>query len=84
MLVIGLLAGALGKDGGGIIMTMLLGIAGSFIGGIVGGALPIIPDGNGGLIGRIISATIGALILLFVYRKIKQSKQKKIESSDTE
>jgi uncharacterized membrane protein YeaQ/YmgE (transglycosylase-associated protein family) len=68
MLIIGLIAGAIakaimpGRDPGGIIVTMLLGIAGSFIGGMLfGGA-----DNQVGLIGSI----VGALILLFVYRLI--------------
>ena len=68
MLIIGLIAGAIakaimpGRDPGGIIVTMLLGIAGSFIGGMLfGGA-----DNQVGLIGSI----VGALILLFLYRLI--------------
>lgn len=75
-IIIGLVAGALGKllmpgkDPGGLIITILLGIGGAFVGDLVGGFLPIIPDGDGGLIGRIISATIGAVILLFGYRKL--------------
>jgi len=66
MLIIGLIAGAIakaimpGRDPGGIIITILLGIAGSFIGGMLfGGA-----DNQVGLIGSI----VGALILLFLYR----------------
>ena len=68
MLIIGLIAGAIakaimpGRDPGGIIVTMLLGIAGSFIGGMLfGGA-----DNQVGLIGSI----VGALILLGLYRLI--------------
>jgi uncharacterized membrane protein YeaQ/YmgE (transglycosylase-associated protein family) len=68
MLIIGLVAGAIakaimpGRDPGGIIVTILLGIAGSFIGGMLfGGA-----DNQVGLIGSI----VGALILLFLYRLI--------------
>jgi uncharacterized membrane protein YeaQ/YmgE (transglycosylase-associated protein family) len=68
MLIIGLIAGAIakaimpGRDPGGIIVTILLGIAGSFIGGMLfGGA-----DNQVGLIGSV----VGALILLFLYRLI--------------
>jgi len=68
MLIIGLIAGAIakaimpGRDPGGIIVTMLLGIAGSFIGGMLfGGA-----DNQVGLIGSV----VGALILLGLYRLI--------------
>ena len=45
MLIVGLVVGALaklimpGKDPGGIIVTMLLGVAGSFIAGIIGRAV---------------------------------------------
>ncbi|MCV5264084.1 GlsB/YeaQ/YmgE family stress response membrane protein, partial [Escherichia coli] len=44
-IILGLIAGALakwlmpGKDGGGWIATMLLGIAGAFVGGFLGGIL---------------------------------------------
>lgn len=72
MLLLGLIAGALaklimpGKDPGGIIVTILLGIAGSFVGGFLFGALLGIGDGDmtSGLIGSI----IGAIILLAIYR----------------
>jgi uncharacterized membrane protein YeaQ/YmgE (transglycosylase-associated protein family) len=72
--IVGLIAGALaklimpGKDPGGILVTMLLGIAGSmlmtFIGRVVGWYRP----GEGG---GLISAVIGALILLALYRLMK-------------
>lgn len=72
MIIIGLIAGAIaklimpGKDPGGMIVTILLGIAGSLLGGFLGRALGMgDPDGGGaGLIGSV----IGALILLAVYR----------------
>jgi uncharacterized membrane protein YeaQ/YmgE (transglycosylase-associated protein family) len=74
-IVLGLIAGALaklimpGRDPGGIIVTMLIGIAGALIGGFVfslfGG------DGVTGLnLGSIIVAVVGALILLALYRMI--------------
>ncbi|WP_274063951.1 GlsB/YeaQ/YmgE family stress response membrane protein [Vibrio parahaemolyticus] len=73
-IILGLIAGALakwlmpGKDGGGWIATMLLGIAGAFVGGFLGGIL-----GFGGATGvnisSIITATLGAFILLFVYNR---------------
>ena len=81
-LIVGLIAGALGKflmpgkDPGGFIITILLGLAGSFVGNIVGGLLPLIPDGEAGFVGRTISATIGAIILLALYRFIKKKKDK--------
>ncbi|MGH9793050.1 MAG: GlsB/YeaQ/YmgE family stress response membrane protein [Candidatus Acidiferrales bacterium] len=75
-IVFGLIAGALaklimpGKDPGGIIVTMLIGIAGAILGGFIGGLL-----GFGGISGFDIRsmaiAIVGALLLLFIYRKMK-------------
>lgn len=68
MIIIGLIAGALaklimpGRDPGGIIVTILLGIAGSLVGGFLFGG----SDGRVGIIGSI----VGALILLGLYRLI--------------
>lgn len=73
---LGLLAGILakwimpGRDAGGMLVTMLLGIAGAFVGGWLGSLLGL--GTTGGLsIGSIITATLGAVLLLFVYRKLK-------------
>ncbi len=80
-IVLGIVAGALakyimpGKDPGGFIVTMLIGIAGSFAGGWLGHLLPFLPDAHpDGMIpgiGSIVTATIGAVLLLAIYRKIK-------------
>ena len=74
-ILLGLIAGALAKwimpgpDPGGWIVTILIGIVGAVIGGFVGGALGL--GGVDGLnIGSILIAVLGALILLFVYRKL--------------
>lgn len=70
-IIIGLIAGALGKlimpgdDPGGIIVTIILGIAGAFVGGFLANLIGI---GGGGIIWSIIIATIGAIILLAIYR----------------
>ena len=72
-IVIGLIAGALGKlimpgdDPGGIIVTILIGIGGAFVGGALAGLVGL---GGGGLIWTIITATVGAIILLAIYRAI--------------
>ena len=72
-IIIGLIAGALGKlimpgdDPGGIIVTILLGIAGAFVGGFLTSLVGI---GGGGFIWTIIVATIGAIILLAIYRAL--------------
>ncbi|CAN5845619.1 GlsB/YeaQ/YmgE family stress response membrane protein [soil metagenome] len=73
-IIIGGIAGALAKlimpgdDPGGIIVTILLGIAGAFLGGFI--MQSILGFGSGGFIWSIIVATIGAFILLAIYRLI--------------
>ena len=75
--VLGLIAGMLakflmpGKDGGGFIITTLLGIAGAFIGGFLG-SLVGLGGMNGFNVGSILTATVGAFILLFAYNKLKK------------
>jgi len=74
-IIVGLIAGALGKlimpgeDPGGIIVTILIGIAGAFVGGFVFSLF-----GGTGVTGlnvwSILVATIGAIILLAIYRLI--------------
>ena len=72
MIVIGLIAGALAKwvmpgpDPGGIIVTILIGIAGAFLGGYLAGLVGI----GGGVITTILTATVGAILLLAIYRLI--------------
>lgn len=75
-IVLGLIAGALakaimpGKDPGGIIATIGIGIAGALVGGFVWNLLTG-NDGYGDLdIGGIVIAIIGSLILLGGYRAI--------------
>ena len=76
-IVLGLIAGALakllmpGKDGGGWIITMALGIAGAFVGGYLGSLLGVGGSADGVNIGSIITATVGAFVLLFVYKLVK-------------
>jgi uncharacterized membrane protein YeaQ/YmgE (transglycosylase-associated protein family) len=67
-LVIGAIAKFLmpGRDPGGWIVTILLGIAGSFVGGFLASALLGRDDQTAGWIGSI----IGAMVLLFIYRLI--------------
>lgn len=73
-LIIGLIVGALAKlimpgdDPGGIIVTILLGIAGAFVGTFLGQALHLYQPGQSA--GWIMSI-IGALILLGIYRLIR-------------
>jgi uncharacterized membrane protein YeaQ/YmgE (transglycosylase-associated protein family) len=73
-IVIGLIAGALGKlimpgdDPGGIIVTTLIGMVGAVVGGFV--MYSILGFNQGSFIWSIIVATIGAIILLAIYRLI--------------
>lgn len=76
MCLIGLLAGALakflmpGKDPGGLIITMLLGIAGSLVAGYLGRMLGLYKEGEGA---GFIMSVVGAVILLALYRMVKKS-----------
>jgi uncharacterized membrane protein YeaQ/YmgE (transglycosylase-associated protein family) len=81
-IIFGLIAGVIakaimpGRDPGGAIVTILLGIAGAIIGGFIGRSLLGYGNGTGDVSnpGRIMSmvlAVIGAIILLAVYRLIK-------------
>ena len=72
-ILIGLLAGALaklimpGKDPGGCIVTILLGIAGALLAGFVGNAVGWYSQGQAG---GFIAATLGAVVILWIYRLI--------------
>ena len=74
-IVMGLIVGALAKwimpgpDPGGCIVTTLIGIAGAFVGGFIGSLLGLGPV-SGLNIGSILLATVGALLLLFIYRQV--------------
>jgi uncharacterized membrane protein YeaQ/YmgE (transglycosylase-associated protein family) len=76
-IVLGLIAGALakllmpGKDGGGWIITMVLGIAGAFVGGYLGSLLGIGGAADGVNLVSIATATAGAFVLLFIYKLVK-------------
>ncbi|HXI12865.1 MAG TPA: GlsB/YeaQ/YmgE family stress response membrane protein [Thermoanaerobaculia bacterium] len=67
-LVIGAIAKLLmpGKDPGGWIVTILLGIAGSFVGGFLASTLMGRENTAAGWIGSI----LGAMLLLFIYRMV--------------
>ena len=67
--VVGLIARAIlpGSQSIGIIMTAILGIAGSVVAGFAGQALHLYQAGQGaGFIGSI----VGAILVLFVYGKV--------------
>lgn len=73
-IIIGLIAGALakwimpGRDPGGIIVTILIGIAGGLLGGFLANLLGL---GTGSSIWNLGLATLGAVLLLWIYRMVK-------------
>ncbi len=73
-IILGLIAGALakaimpGRDPGGIIVTMLIGIVGAVIGGYLGQMLLGTGTVSGLDIRSIIIAFVGAVLLLWIYR----------------
>jgi uncharacterized membrane protein YeaQ/YmgE (transglycosylase-associated protein family) len=68
-LVVGVIAKLLmpGKDPGGCIITMLLGLAGAWLGSFLAQAIGLAPATG---FGRFVAALIGAMILLLIYRMI--------------
>lgn len=76
-IIVGLIAGALarfimpGKDPMGILATIVLGIAGSIVGGFIG-SLIWTADGGGFQPGGILLSILGALLLLFIWRKLRR------------
>ena len=81
-ILLGIIAGAIakfimpGKDPGGLFITMMIGIGGSFMGGFIGKLLPFLPDNDPGewlpSFGSVVTATVGAVVLLLLYRKFKK------------
>ena len=74
-LIVGLIVGALaklimpGRDPGGIIVTMLLGIAGALLAGWIGQAVGWYRPGQSA---GFIASLIGALILLGIYHLFRR------------
>ena len=80
-IVVGLIAGLLarfllpGDDPGGLILTTLIGMAGAVVGGVLIGVI-----GGAGATGfnvwSILVATLGAVMLLFVYRLLTRGQRR--------
>jgi uncharacterized membrane protein YeaQ/YmgE (transglycosylase-associated protein family) len=76
-ILLGLIAGALakfimpGKDPGGLFVTILIGIVGAFLGGFVGSLIGLGKIESFDL-GGIFIATVGAILLLIIYRLVKK------------
>ena len=70
-IVFGLIVGAIakllmpGKDPGGIIITMLLGVVGALLGGFVGRSLGMYRANEGA---GFLMSIVGAIVVLFIYR----------------
>lgn len=73
-LLVGVIAKLLmpGKDPGGWIITILLGIAGSFVGGYFARWLGLGEHDKGFNLASIATAVGGALVLLIAYRVIRR------------
>ena len=73
MLVVGLVVGALaklfmpGRDPGGVVVTMLLGIAGAAVAGFLGRAVGWYQPGDAA---GFIASIVGAVLLLAIYRAL--------------
>ena len=81
-IILGLIAGVIakwimpGKDPGGIIVTALIGIAGAIIGGFLAGALfDADPMDEFWDVSSWLTAIVGAIILLVVYRMFMGAKE---------
>lgn len=78
-IIFGLIAGVIakiimpGRDPGGWIITILLGIGGSFLGGYLAGLLGIVPPGPGFNLRSLGTAVGGAIVILLLYRIIRRS-----------
>ena len=69
-LVAGWLAGQIMKGRGfGLVGDMVVGVVGAYLGGFLFGVLGI---SAGGTVGLLITATVGAVVLLFLLRLIKK------------
>ena len=70
-LVVGVIAKLLmpGRDPGGFIITVLLGIAGAVLGGFIGRALGFYGPGEAA---GFLMSLVGAVLLLFVYHKLRK------------
>ena len=74
MAIVGLIVGMLaklimpGRDPGGILLTMLLGVCGALLAGFIGRSLGWYRTGQGaGFIGSV----VGAIIILWLYRLVR-------------
>lgn len=71
-LVVGIIAKALmpGRDPGGVIVTMLLGVAGSLVGTTLGRLFGFYREGGSA---GLIMSVLGAILLLVIYHTVRRS-----------
>jgi uncharacterized membrane protein YeaQ/YmgE (transglycosylase-associated protein family) len=74
-LIIGLIAGWLAETimkgrGAGLVVNLIVGVVGAYLGGLLFGFLGLSMHG---IIGSLISATVGAVVLLFLIALIKKA-----------
>lgn len=75
-IILGLIVGILakwfmpGNDGGGFIMTVVLGIIGALVGGYISSFFGL-GSVTGFNIKSLVIAILGSMLVLFIYRKIK-------------
>jgi uncharacterized membrane protein YeaQ/YmgE (transglycosylase-associated protein family) len=74
-IVIGILAGYLAGRimrgrGYGVLIDLLLGIAGSILGGMIFGMLGLY---SSGLVGQLVVATAGAVLLIYIVRSLRRA-----------
>lgn len=71
--IVGILARALmpGRDAAGVIMTIVLGIVGSFIAGFIGQWMGLYESGEPA---GFLASILGAMLVLFIYRQAVRSR----------
>lgn len=57
-----------GRDGGGIVMTTILGVVGAVVGTYLGSALGLYRVGESA---GLIASVLGAMLVLFLFRMVK-------------
>jgi uncharacterized membrane protein YeaQ/YmgE (transglycosylase-associated protein family) len=72
-LIVGVVAKLImpGNDPGGIIVTVLIGVAGSIVGGYLGRVMGLYGPGQ---YGGFFMSILGALVLLFLYRQFTRTR----------
>jgi uncharacterized membrane protein YeaQ/YmgE (transglycosylase-associated protein family) len=73
MILIGLIAGYIAErvteSNHGLIKNLIVGLIGSFVGGIIARAVDAPP--TVGFVANLVVATLGAILFLFIWRKIR-------------